>query len=188
MIIKFKIFESYISAKEKTLNTILDKIQEFGKDKLTSNELNFLENYPDGELSTETPQDQLDRLGDDLAQQLSEIDFNEEDDDDVKEYDGSYIQGKGISSYSTENFWFELRNTDVDEISNTFIISGGMLFMYKDKKNIAIEGYFTINMETFQTFPYFIGPDNETAYDYAAGHEEEFYDFLEEIYEKNKKE
>ena len=151
MITLFKLFES----QETILNDLLDKIQQFGKESLSSNEINFLNDYPNTELI----------------------------DDDKDE-----ITKKSLSSYSSDNFSFELSSTDIDELSNTFIISGEMLFIYEDKQNITIKGYFVINMETYQSFPYFNGIDGETAYDYASGHEEEFYDFLEEIYEKNKKE
>ena len=153
MIIDFKIFES----QETILNDLLDKIQQFGKESLSPNEMNFLNDYPNTEL------------------------IDEED-------DISYIPEVEKSSYSTENFQFELSNTDIDELTNTFIVSGEMLFIYDDKKNIAVNGYFVVNMETYQSFPYFTGLNGETAYDYASGHEEEFTDLLEEIYEKNKKE
>ena len=187
MITDFKLFEN----QETILNNILDKIQEFGKDSLTSNELNFLEDYPnsklenDDVLNQETIQSRLDNLSTDLSNELSKVD---DEDDDYPEYDGSWIQNKGKSSYSSrEHFWFELSDTENDELTNTFIISGEMLFMYQDKKNIAIKGYFIINQETQQIFPYFNGPDGETTYDYASGNEDELYDLLDKIYDANKK-
>ena len=45
MIIDFRIFEKHISKKEKILNNLLDKINKQGKKSLTSNELDFLNNY-----------------------------------------------------------------------------------------------------------------------------------------------
>ena len=207
MIIKFKIFEARTSSQEVILNKILDKIQEFGKDKLTPNELNFLDKYPDAEFeedeisNQDSIQSRLDDLGADLAQRLSEVDDDDDDDDEYDEYDNRNLEdiwndedywekesNPTLSTYSTENFWFNLKKTDEDELSNTFIISGEMVFIKTGDNNIKIDGYFVVNMETHQTFPYFMGSDGETVYDYAAGNEQEFDDFLEMIYDRNKKE
>ena len=159
MITNFKLFENQTDI----LNDLLDKIQLKGKDSLTPNELNFLNEYPNGTLEQE-----------------EEIIQNDSD--------FTYVEKPGLSSYSTENFWFEMNGSDIDEISNTFIISGNMLFMVENHERIGIEGYFVVNQETHQIFPYFNGPDGETAFDYTFGHEDEFFDFMESIYEKNKKE
>ena len=155
MIIDFKIFES----QETILNDLLDKIQQFGKDSLSPNEMNFLNDYPNTELV-----------------------------DDEDDYIDNELPKNNFSTYSTDNFSFSLIKINEDELTNTFIISGEMIFMYSDKENIKIDGYFVVNMETYQIFPYFNNLDGKTAYDYASGNEEEFYNFLEEIYEKNKKE
>jgi len=48
MITNFKIFEN----QEHILNNILDKIQQSGKDSLDSQELNFLDDYPNGKIES----------------------------------------------------------------------------------------------------------------------------------------
>jgi len=153
MILKFKIFEN----KETILNIILDKIQEYGKNSLSSDELNFLKEYPNGKLEIS---------------------------DKKETFEKSSKRGE---KFHSENFEFEFLSSDFDEISNSFIISGVMYFKEETFKTFSLNGYFLINQETHQIFPYFQGPNDETAFDYASGHEEEFYDFLEEIYEKKKK-
>jgi len=97
MITNFKLFENQTDI----LNDLLDKIQLKGKDSLTPNELNFLNEYPNGTLEQE-----------------EEIIQNDSD--------FTYVEKPGLSSYSTENFWFEMNGSDIDEISNTFIISGNI--------------------------------------------------------------
>jgi len=154
MITKFKLFET----QETILNSILDKIQQYGKDSLSSDEMNFLNNYPNGKI---------------------------EDDEDNYE-NGTSTKPTGIKTCSSEHFWFVLYDTDIDDISNSFIVSGRMIFMVAEKNEL--EGYFVVNQETHQIFPYFQGPNGETAYDYVVGYEDEFYDFLEEIYDRNKNE
>jgi len=148
MILNFKLFEN----KENILNDILDKIQQYGKDSLSSDELNFLKNYPDADLETTNPEPEK------KPETIGEI-------------------------FKSKHFEFEFLSSDLDVLSNTFIISGIMYF-----NKVKIEGYFLINQETYQIFPYFNDIDGNTAYDYASGYEEEFYDFLEKIYEKKKKE
>ena len=145
MILNFKLFEN----KEDILNDILDKIQQYGKDSLSSDELNFLKNYPNADLETKPEQRQT-------AERIGEI-------------------------FKSEHFEFEFLSSDLDELSNSFIISG---IMYFNKQKI--EGYFLVNEMTYQIFPYFTDVEGYTAYDYASGYEDEFYDFLEEIYEKIK--
>ena len=73
----------------------------------------------------------------------------------------------------------------MNNIDNSFIISGEMTFIFQDKAEIKVNGYFEINLTSLQIFPYFDGPNEETSYDYASGNEDEFHDFLDEIFDEN---
>lgn len=144
MLVKFKMFEYYISKQEQILNQLLDKINKNGKNSLSKEELSFLDNYPNEELSNET---------------------------DKK------IVIKNKKQFSDELFEFFLTDIDIDSYTNDVIITGDFHF-----KSIIISGYFIVNQETEQIFPYFYDDMKNTIYDIAEGYEENVYNFLESIY------
>jgi hypothetical protein len=92
---------------------------------------------------------------------------------------------KNKKQFSDELFEFFLTDIDIDSFTKDIIITGD--FYYKNKK---ISGYFIVNQETEQIFPYFYDDMENTIYDIAKGYEDNVYNFLENIYfdlTKNKK-
>jgi len=84
---------------------------------------------------------------------------------------------KNKTNFKDDLFEFQLSDIDIDDISNDIIISGDFIY-----NNISLYGYFIINQETTQIFPYFYDDNKNTIYDIVNGYEEKVYDFLENIY------
>jgi len=79
--------------------------------------------------------------------------------------------------FSDELFEFFLSDIDIDSHTNDVIISGDFHF-----QKLSISGYFIVNQESEQIFPYFYDDMKNTIYDIAEGYEEKVYNFLESIY------
>jgi len=125
MITNFKIFEAYSSKKEEILNFILDKIQKDGKDSLSADELNYLKEYPDGDVE----------LYDEKVEKVDDIVSSE----------------KTLKTFSDDFFKFDLYHLRKADLTNSILIIGKLFF----PNNKIVKGSFEVNLDTQQIQPSF---------------------------------